>query len=186
MYRYHSIPLWTYTVYSVLLISNKFCNRGEGGGSRAIMLLNGFRALKLLNRILVRLCCHKKMYFYMKNILYVGYRTTYKVTNYTYAGTKAFWKAGNQVYLLIFLLLDLVPDPHFQYRSGSSRRAISVRIRIHNTYLFLLLLDLSFDQSCPLGHAALYKRKCWTISGGPLVNSLLWGVKPRFLFVFVA
>ncbi len=30
-------------------------------------------------RILVRLCRHEKMYFYMKNILYVGYRITYKV-----------------------------------------------------------------------------------------------------------
>jgi hypothetical protein len=37
------------------------------------------------------------MYFYMKNILYVGYRITYKVINLTFAVTKAFlkgWKSG--------------------------------------------------------------------------------------------
>ncbi len=43
-----------------------------------------------------------------------------------------------------------------------------------------------------LGHAAPLRRcerKCWTNSGGPLVNSLLWGVplppEPKVLFLFL-
>ncbi len=32
----------------------------------------------------------QKDVFFMKNVVYVGYRTTYKVINHTYAGTKAF------------------------------------------------------------------------------------------------
>ncbi len=59
---------------------------------------------------------HTKLNFYMKNILKVDNRSKIQIRRYK----SLFWKAENQVYLLILansMLLD--PDPDYQNGSGS-------------------------------------------------------------------
>jgi hypothetical protein len=97
----------------------------------------------------VRLCRHRKVNFYMKNILYVGNRS------YLNVGTKGFFErleirfVGK--YWSISLLLD--PDPHSQYGTGC-RRAKSMRFQAdpdpqhcyRHCCTFMSLIDISGRQ----------------------------------------
>ncbi len=77
---------------------------------------------RILILILVKLLSHKKLNFYVENILTVG-----NGSKNTYEGTvpKPLRKAGNQVYIYIYILVD--------FHASGSGFPIRIRIRIRDS-----------------------------------------------------